>query len=219
MRKFIGILALISILLVPMVSWAADAKISADTTKTNPVAADLAPILDSQAANANKKITLGTIPLTGNAELKALTTGILKNTTTSGTPSIAVAGTDYQQVPTITYTLDGDITPVIPSAGGTMIFKLGVDTNGTTYTGITAARAVNAPITGTPVDGQLFIGVIYDDGVAARAVTFNAAFTPVGVVMASNVITSNGTVNKAVVITGRYNKAANKWQITGISYE
>jgi hypothetical protein len=116
------------------------------------------------------------------------------------------------------YVLDGDLTPTIPAAGGEIRCKLGVDTDGTTYSGITAARAVNAPTGATPVDGQLFSVEIYDDG-TARNVTFNAAFTPDGVAMASNIVVSNGTLHKNCVVSGRYNKAAAKWQVRGINYE
>lgn len=129
-----------------------------------------------------------------------------------------INGADYQPPPGFTYVLDADMTPVIPAGGADCRWYLGVDTNGTTYTGITAARAINAPITGTPVDGQKFDIFIYDNG-TVHNITFNAAFTPVGVSMPSNIIISNGTVNKAVWVSGRYNKAAGKWQIAGISYE
>lgn len=72
----------------------ADTKISALTGKTTPIAADTSVIVDS-VGGANKSILLGNLPLTGNRELKALATGLLKNTTTTGTPSIATAGSDY----------------------------------------------------------------------------------------------------------------------------
>lgn len=72
----------------------ADTKISALTGKTTPIAADTSVIVDS-ADGLNKSILLGNLPLTGNRELKALATGLLKNTTTTGTPSIAVEITDY----------------------------------------------------------------------------------------------------------------------------
>ena len=93
MKRLIGLILAV-MLLIPVGSWAASKKGSDETLKTVPVGGDSVVIIDS-ADGLNKKITLGTIPLTGNAELKALTTGILKNTTTSGTPSIATAGTDY----------------------------------------------------------------------------------------------------------------------------
>lgn len=64
-------------------------------TKATPIAADTGLLIDSDDG-VSKKFLLGNVPLTGNIELKALATGLLKNTTTTGTPSIAVAGTDYQ---------------------------------------------------------------------------------------------------------------------------
>jgi hypothetical protein len=45
----------------------ADAKISADSTKAIPIAADLIPILDSAASNDNKKATLGSLSNIGPA--------------------------------------------------------------------------------------------------------------------------------------------------------
>jgi hypothetical protein len=72
-----------------------DSKISELSPKTTPIGADITNILDSAASNEDKRITLGDLPLTGNRELKALATGLLKNTTTTGTPSIATLDTDY----------------------------------------------------------------------------------------------------------------------------
>ena len=183
----------------------ADAKISADTTKITPIAADYVPGIDSEESDPtlkNKKFLLGTIPA-GSVTNGVYTTG---------------AGTVFQPAPYLQYVLDADLTPVIPAAGAECRWNLGVDTDGTTHTGITAARTINAPITGTPVDGQTWYIRIYDNG-TVHNVTFNAAFTLVGVTMASNIIASNGTINKAVVVAGRYNKAAGKWQVLGISYE
>lgn len=87
----------------------ADTKISALDTKTTPIAADLTNILDSAASNADKKMRLDTIPLAGNAELKALTTGLLKNTTTTGALSIAAA-TDLPSAIDATKIADGSVT-------------------------------------------------------------------------------------------------------------
>ncbi len=152
----------------------------------------------------------------GVSGLSALT-GLAKGNG-AGVFTPAVAGTDYHPPATTQYVLDGTLTPVIPVGGAEIRCMMG-STAGASTPGITAARAVNAPITGTPVHGQKFTVWIYDDGVAARDVTFNAVFTPVGVAMAGNIVASNGTINKAVVVTGSYNLPAGKWQVTGISYE
>lgn len=72
----------------------AEAKWSTKDLKGTGVPADLTLIIDS-VSGENQRLALDDIPLTGNAELKALATGILKNTTTTGTPSIAAAETDY----------------------------------------------------------------------------------------------------------------------------
>jgi hypothetical protein len=71
MRKLFGILLAASLLACPFNGWAADTKISADTTKTAPVGADLIPILDSAASNANKKVTVQSLRLFPYASLTA----------------------------------------------------------------------------------------------------------------------------------------------------
>lgn len=128
------------------------------------------------------------------------------------------AGTVFQPPAGFTYVLDGDLTPVIPAGGSECRWFLGVDTNGTTYSGITAARAVNAPITGTPVAGQRWDLWIYDNG-TAHNVTLNAAFVAAGVSLPSNIIASNGTVHKFVHLYGKYSKAQAAWMVEGITYQ
>lgn len=98
MKKLLWIF-LVGLVLLPVKGWTADTKISSMTEDTAPAATAVVPIV---TGGVNKKAALGNIPLTGNIELKALATGILKNTTTSGTPSIAAAGTDYVAPWTVT---------------------------------------------------------------------------------------------------------------------
>ena len=60
MKRLIGLI-LACVLLFPVSGWATSTKISAETLKAAPVAADTTIIVDS-ADGANKKVTLGTIP-------------------------------------------------------------------------------------------------------------------------------------------------------------
>ena len=71
----------------------ADAKISADTTKITPIAADYVPGIDSEESDPtlkNKKFLLGTIPA-GSVTNGVYTTG---------------AGTVFQPAPYLQYVLD-----------------------------------------------------------------------------------------------------------------
>lgn len=67
---------------------------------------------------SNKFIVQGTTDasLSGAQFLGALTTGLVKNTTTTGVLSIAVAGTDYQAVGNYITALTGDVTATGPGS-------------------------------------------------------------------------------------------------------
>jgi hypothetical protein len=138
----------------------------------------------------------------------------------AGVYTAAVAGTDYQPPPSVTYLADANLTPTIPAGGAEIIYKAGVTPPaGTTYTGITAHRTVASPAAGaTAVDGQKFTYYVYDNA-SQYNLTFDAGYTPVGVSMVSNIILTNGVSAKAVVISGRYSLQAAKWQVLGINYE
>ena len=128
------------------------------------------------------------------------------------------AGTVFQPASSLQYVLDADLTPTIPAAGAEMRLWSGVDTDGTTYSGVTADRAINAPAGATPVDGMVWHWWGYDNG-SLHNFTFNAAFVAAGVSMPSNIIASNGALHKYVHDSGRYSKAQAKWMVEGITYE
>jgi hypothetical protein len=86
----------------------------------------------------------------GGAVLSSLATGILKNTTGTGVPLIAVAGTDYQVPGNYITALTGDLTAAGPgSAVGTLkntgtpgtYMKIAFDAQGRETAGFTAACA------------------------------------------------------------------------------
>lgn len=88
------ILALIAILLLPTLVFAADTKISALTAKAEPVAADTGVIVDS-VGGANKKVTLGTLPI---------------STATQAALDLKAPVADPTFTGTVTGTFAGDIT-------------------------------------------------------------------------------------------------------------
>lgn len=75
-----------------------DAAGSASTAQTNAEAAFTGDVTKSASSFAT------TVTKINGTALSGLTTGILKNTTTTGVPSIAVAGTDYQAPISLTTT-------------------------------------------------------------------------------------------------------------------
>ncbi len=118
-----------------------------------------------------------TVTKINGTSLAGLATGILKNTITTGVPSIASAGTDYTS-PTGTETLTNKrLTPRILSAAS-YTTGTGTSLNCDTLdqfivTAQAGALKFNNP-TGTPTDGQkLFIAVT---GTAARALTWDTQF-------------------------------------------
>jgi hypothetical protein len=72
----------------------ADSKISALTTKATPIGADLTNILDSAASNADKKVTLSSLPLS-NATVAFVGNGLVDIATiASGTTTSSITHID-----------------------------------------------------------------------------------------------------------------------------
>lgn len=183
----------------------ADTKISALTAKGTPVSADITNILDSGASNADKQITLDDIPLSGNTELKALTTGLVKNTTTTGALSIASVGTDYAPA----RALQGAASSATPTpaavAGGADV----------QYTLTALAEAAAFDISGSWTNGQKLVFRILDNG-TARDLDFTTStnFVPVGVILPTTTV-----ISKLLYVACVYNSITSKMDVIGVNQE
>lgn len=174
-----------------------------------------------------------TVVAINGTNMAGLATGILKNTTGTGVPSIAVAGTDYQTAQSVTGMVKSSGTTrsaatagtdyTSPSSTETMTNKritprVGSTTSSATPTINTdtydiyklTAQTVDITsfttnLSGTPTDNQCLI--IEITGTAARAITWGASFE------ASTVALPTTTVTTAMLaVAFIWNTATSKWR-------
>jgi hypothetical protein len=103
----------------------------------------------TSVGNATAVVKINGISLAG------LSSGLLKNTTTTGVPSIAVAGTDYQAPITLTTSGSGAAT----FSGTTLNIPTVASTvNASTISGTVAVANGGTGLSTTPANGQIDIG-------------------------------------------------------------
>jgi len=110
-------------------------------------------------ANLNGDVTsvgnTATVVKINGTSLASLSTGILKNTTTTGVPTIAVAGTDFQEPITLTTTGTGAAT----LSGTTLnIPAVSSTVNAGSISGTIAIANGGTGLSTTPANGQIDIG-------------------------------------------------------------
>jgi hypothetical protein len=131
---------------------------------------------------ANKFIAQGTADsgLTNAQFMGALATGIVKNTTTSGVQSIAVAGTDYQAPITLT-------------------------TTGTSGAATLVGNVLNVPVYAAPTGTVTTVSVVSANGLAGTVA--NPSTTPAITLSTSvtGILQGNGTAISAASTTGSGN--------------
>jgi len=98
-----------------------------------------------------------TVVKINGTSLAELSTGILKNTTTTGVPTIATAGTDYVAPSGTFYIGTTSITHNRSSASQTLT-GTSIDGNATNVTGTVAIANGGTGLTSTPAIGQIDIG-------------------------------------------------------------
>lgn len=100
---------------------ATDSSIVVAGTTANPTISRGALTGDVTSSGGSQATTVTKINSTA---LSGLATGILKNTTTTGVPSIAAAGTDYQAVGNYVTALTGDVTAAGPGSSAASVVKI-----------------------------------------------------------------------------------------------
>jgi len=192
-------------------------EINGITAKATPTSSDILLIEDAADSNNKKKITIGDLPATSDANAVHVNaaneiTAITEKTTVANADEFIIEDSaDSGNKKSIKRkTL---IDPISTSTSSTA--TLTVDADSTDFAVITAQAeglTIEAP-TGTPVQGQKLIIRIKDDG-SARSISFNAIFTAIGVTLPTTT-----TVSKKLYIGCIYNDTDTKWDVIAIKEE
>lgn len=173
---------------------------------------DATPLLQRAALTGDVTASAGsnatTVVKINGTTLSGLATGILKNTTGTGVPSIATAGTDYS-VPTGTETITNK-RPQPRTASSTSNATLTPDLSSANVyyrTTQTVGLTIAAP-TGTPVIGEVI--TIYVDSAGAQTLTMNATYIVFGAAFPAST-----TAGKTLMITAQFN--GTDWETTWVN--
>ena len=181
-------------------------EINGITAKATPTSSDLLIIEDAADSNNKKKITIGDLPATSDADAVHVNaaneiTAITEKTTVANADEFIIEDSaDSGNKKSIKR--KAVINPIVSSTASTA--TLTVDADSTDFAVITAQAeglTIAAP-TGSPVQGQKLIIRIKDDG-SARSIAFNAIFTAIGVTLPTTT-----TVSKKLYIGCIYNDTA-----------
>lgn len=192
-------------------------EINGVTAKATPTSSDLLIIEDSADSNNKKKITIGDLPATSDADAVHVNaaneiTAITEKTSISNDDEFIIEDSaDSGNKKSIKR--KAVVNPIVSSTASTA--TLTVDADSTDFAVITAQAeglTIAAP-TGTPVQGQKLIIRLKDDG-SARSIAFNAIFTAIGVTLPTTT-----TVSKKLYIGCIYNDTDSKWDVIAIKEE
>ena len=192
-------------------------EINGITAKATPTSSDLLIIEDAADSNNKKKITIGDLPSTSDADAVHVNAA---NEITAITEKTSVASDDEFIIEDSadsgnkkSIKRKAVINPIVSSTASTA--TLTIDADSTDFAVITAQAeglTIAAP-TGTPVQGQKLIIRLKDDG-SARSIAFNAIFTAIGVTLPTTT-----TVSKKLYIGCIYNDTDSKWDVIAIKEE
>ena len=192
-------------------------EINGITAKATPTSSDLLIIEDAADSNNKKKITIGDLPATSDADAVHVNaaneiTAITEKTTVANADEFIIEDSaDSGNKKSIKR--KAVINPIVSSTASTA--TLTVDADSTDFAVITAQAeglTIAAP-TGSPVQGQKLIIRIKDDG-SARSIAFNAIFTAIGVTLPTTT-----TVSKKLYIGCIYNDTDTKWDVIAVKEE
>jgi len=189
-------------------------EISGVTAKATPTTSDLLLIEDVADSNNKKKITIGDIPGTPDADAIHVNvaneiTGITEKTTVDNQDEFIIedSGASFVKKSIKRKTIVSPIDNTVASSA-TLIPNVD-EYEQETITALSTALAINAP-TGTPSNGMKLVLRITDDG-TGRGLTWDAIFQEIGVTLPTTT-----TANKTIYIGCIYNATATKWDVVAI---
>ena len=192
-------------------------EINGISAKATPTSSDLLIIEDAADSNNKKKITIGNLPATSDANAVHVNaaneiTAITEKTTVANADEFIIEDSgDSNNKKSIKR--KAIVDPISTSTASSA--TLTVDSDTTEFAVLTAQAAaltIAAP-TGTPVEGQKLIIRVKDDG-SARGITFNAIFRAIGITLPTTTVASKTTYLGFV-----YNSTDTKWDAIAVKTE
>ena len=189
-------------------------EISGVTAKATPTTSDLLLIEDVADSNNKKKITIGDIPSTPDADAVHINvaneiTGITEKTTVDNQDEFLIedSGASFVKKSIKRKTI---VSPIDNTVSSSATLTPNVDEyEQETITALSTALAIDAP-TGTPSNGLKLVLRITDDG-TGRGLTWNAIYQEIGVTLPTTT-----TANKTIYVGLIYNATATKWDVVAI---
>ncbi len=192
-------------------------EINGITSKATPTSSDLLIIEDAADSNNKKKITIGDLPATSDADAVHVNAA---NEITAITEKTTVANDDEFIIED-----SGDsgnkksikrkavVDPISTSTASSATLTVDSDTTEVAVLTAQAAALTIAAPTGSPVEGQKLIIRVKDDG-SARGITFNAIFRAIGITLPTTTVAS-----KITYLGFIYNSTDSKWDAIAVKTE
>ena len=192
-------------------------EINGITAKATPTSSDLLIIEDAADSNNKKKITIGDLPATSDADAVHVNaaneiTAITEKTTVDNQDEFIIEDSgDSGNKKSIKR--KNIVRPIVNSVTTTATLTPNIDEyEQEDVTDLASAMTIAAP-TGTPSTGMKLLFRITDDG-TARALTWNVIYRAIGVT-----IPSTTTANKILYVGCIYDEAGSKWDVVAVKEE
>tara|TARA_R110002050_G_scaffold59892_2_gene133354 strand:- start:727 stop:1608 length:882 start_codon:yes stop_codon:yes gene_type:complete len=192
-------------------------EISAITAKATPTSSDILLIEDAADSNNKKKITIGDLPATSDANAVHVNaaneiTAITEKTSVDNQDEFILEDSDASYVKK-SITRKNIVKPISNSIETATTLTPNIDENEQeVVTDLASALTIAAP-TGTPSTGMKLVIRLTDNG-TNRALTWNAIYRAIGVTLPTTT-----TANKILYIGCVYDEAGSKWDVVAIKEE
>lgn len=192
-------------------------EINGITAKATPTSSDLLIIEDAADSNNKKKITIGDLPATSDANAVHVNaaneiTAITEKTSVDNQDEFIIEDSGASFVKK-SIKRKNIVRPIVNSTTTTATLTPNIDEyEQEDVTDLDTAMTIAAP-TGTPSTGMKLLFRITDDG-TARALTWNVIYRAIGVT-----IPSTTTANKILYVGCIYDEAGSKWDVVAVKEE
>ncbi len=192
-------------------------EISAITAKATPTSSDILLIEDAADSNNKKKITIGDLPATSDANAVHVNaaneiTSITEKTSVDNQDEFILEDSDASYVKK-SITRKNIVKPISNSIETATTLTPNIDENEQeVVTDLASALTIAAP-TGTPSTGMKLVIRLTDNG-TNRALTWNVIYRAIGITLPSTT-----TANKILYIGCVYDEAGSKWDVVAVKEE